>query len=624
MPVEHAASTTQRARPQIALTNVRYRYPYTPKPDAADDSSEAAPAARPALDGITLTIEAGSYVCVLGANGSGKSTLVQLMNALIAPSEGAVELFGIDASSPEGALAIRRRAAMVFQHPDDQMVTSVVADDVAFGPENLGVPQPEIAQRVDEALAAVDMTAFAHADPADLSGGQRQRVAIAGALAMHPDVLLLDEPAAMLDVAGRHAIQRIIHDLNQRGITIVHVTHFMDDALLAQRVVVLESGRIALDGTPDEVFSHTDAINRLGLELPFTMRLAERIAPALPAGATLPRTAHPDELARALAPLLAPADHAPRPIDSQPPACPPTPAEAADALVFENVSFSYVQPRSTRRRLGRRRDAEPIPDALHQVSFRVPTGSLTALIGRTGSGKSTTVELACALKLPRTGTVRVAGIDTTDRARRRELRAHIGYVSQFPERQLFAETVFDDIAFGPRNLGLSDDEVHERVTEALRALGTEPTPELLARSPFELSGGQQRTVALAGVVAMHTPVLVLDEPMAGLDPRGRTRMRAFVRDLKQRGVTILLVTHDMDDAAAMADQVIALSQGRVALQGTPAEVFSAADLIERGSIPGRPDALAFAELLAQHGVSYEPEPLTLDDLVEEVRHGIAH
>ena len=262
-------------------------------------------------------------------------------------------------------------------------------------------------------------------------------------------------------------------------------------------------------------------------------------------------------------------------------------------------------------------DERDAPLALRDVSFRLPQGALTALIGRTGSGKSTTVELACALKVPNAGDVRVRGVDTADLDRRASIRSAIGYVGQFPERQLFAETVFEDVAFGPRNLGLTETEVDRRVRAALAAVGIEPTGELLARSPFALSGGQQRCVAIAGVLAMETPLLFLDEPMAGLDPRGRSRMRRLIRDLKGRGVTILLVTHSMEDVADLAELAVALDRGEVAGVGAPRELF----LGDARRLPGTPAALTFARALEAAGARLDTLPITLDDLVEEVLHG---
>lgn len=589
------------------------------------DVHAAYPGARTeALAGITLDVMPGEYLCVLGGNGSGKSTLVQVMNALMAPVAGSVRIDGLDAADPACAPAIRRRVASVFQHPDDQMVTSIVADDVAFGPENLCVPQLDIAERVRSALADVGMLSYANADPADLSGGQQQRVAIAGALAMRPRILLLDEPAAMLDTSGRRDIQRIVARLHRQGITIIHVTHFMDDALRADRVAVLNGGRIVLAGTPQEVFAHRSELRALGLDMPFHLQLQERLEQLghpcrhcsteeelLDELASQIRGGHPHGATGAATPQVCPAwDAAPTgPAESSntaespsltgpsDPAGPADPAAAdkaprtAAAIAFEEASFSHAAPAprtrprgkgpcaGLRRLLGSRR-AQQVPAAapwaLRNATARIAPGELTAIIGRTGSGKSTALELACALKLPTSGNVNVCGIDTADLARRRELRACVGYVSQLPERQLFAESVREDIAFGPANLGLAADDIERRVADAAAMLNLPADPDFLQRSPFALSGGQQRSVALAGVLAMRQPVLVLDEPMAGLDPAGRTRLRGLLKQLRRAGTTIVFVTHDMNDVAELADRVIALDEGRIIADGAPAKVFAPA------------------------------------------------
>lgn len=538
----------------------------------------AYPGARTeAIAGIDLEIPAGQYVCVLGGNGSGKSTLLQLMNALVPPSAGRVRVFGLETAGEGNPIAIRSRCASVFQHPEDQMVTSIVADDVAFGPENLCVPQPEIARRVDAALEATGMGEFAQSDPADLSGGQMQRVAIAGALAMEPEILLLDEPCAMLDARGRADVRAIIGRLSARGITIVHVTHFMEDALDADRAIVLERGRIAFDGMPEQAFSDEGRVRALGLEAPCEPR---RILDAMKARSAVPPASSP-----AIPPASSPAS-------SRTAVDPDLAFLGEPSVVFDGVSFSYATARNPRKRRGgvlgggkRTEDAPPMtPLAVSGLSFRAFPGTLTALVGRTGSGKSTTAELACALKLPLSGTVRICGVDTADLNRRSDIRRHVGYVSQLPERQLFAETVFEDVAFGPRNLGLSDDEVSTRVRDALASVNLDPTDELLTRSPFSLSGGQQRGVALAGVLAMRQDVLVLDEPMAGLDPAGRRHVRAILHDLKRAGSTLIMVTHSMEDVAELAEQVIALDRGRTVASGTPEQVLPA--LLDAGEVGG--------------------------------------
>lgn len=329
------------------------------------------------------------------------------------------------------------------------------------------------------------------------------------------------------------------------------------------------------------------------------------------------------------APADARAASASRPSESAPARNDGAGAPPSPAIRFSHVSFSYTSaanPRKRRRlrlfgRKGRRADgprAQAAPLALDDATFDVPAGSVTALIGHTGAGKSTAIELACALKVPATGTVIVNGIDTADLDQRRRLRASVGYVSQLPERQLFGQTVYDDVAFGPRNLKLDEDEVRTRVLDALSQLGLDPEPELLERSPFALSGGQQRAVALAGIVAMRQPILVLDEPMAGLDPAGRNRMRALFMQLKAAGTTLLLVTHSMDDAAQLADRVVVLSHGRVTDEGSPEAVFGRAARSRATGVPGLPAPMRFQQELARHGIVPTDPALTIDALADQV------
>lgn len=227
------------------------------------------------LDDVSLAIERGQFVVVLGANGSGKSTLAKHVNALLAPTSGRVLSGGRDTRDAAEAFAIRERAGMVFQNPDNQAVASVVRDDVAFGPENLGLDVAEIKERVRNALEVVAMQEHARDEIAALSGGQKQRVAIAGVLAMKPEILILDEPGAMLDQRGRRGITRVAHELNDEGMTIILITHFMEDALGADLVVVMDKGRIALEGPPEEVLTNAEALHKLSLEPPFSVRLAE-------------------------------------------------------------------------------------------------------------------------------------------------------------------------------------------------------------------------------------------------------------------------------------------------------------------------------------------------------------
>ena len=234
-----------------------------------------------AVDHVDLTVQKGAFVAVLGHNGSGKSTLAKLMNALYLPTEGRVLVCGLDTLQEDNLWDVRKHAGMVFQNPDNQIVATVVREDVAFGLENLGVPQAEMLPRIDDALTAVRMTDFAAAAPHMLSGGQKQRVAVAGVLAMEPDVMILDESTAMLDPSGREEVFSTVRKLNRdKGITVVWITHFMEEAALADRVVVLHHGAIAMDGTPREVFSQVEKVKALGLDVPPMAELSRMLTDA--------------------------------------------------------------------------------------------------------------------------------------------------------------------------------------------------------------------------------------------------------------------------------------------------------------------------------------------------------
>ena len=560
---EQAYSVTAGAEVPVRLAHVTLRY---------GDSV--------ALDDVTLEVCRGERVCVLGANGSGKSTLASVICGLLAPDEGDVELAGhavCTGGVPDLAAYrdARRQLGLVFQNPDDQIVTSVVADDVAFGPENLGVPRAQISVRVARELRRVAMEKYAHADPSRLSGGQRQRVCIAGALAMEPAVLVLDEPSSLLDVRGRAAIMRVMARLAAAGATLVHVTHFMDEALAADRVVVMQHGHVALEGTPGEVFAAKNAqvIEALGLEMPFEARLAVALRQAGAAGGAIAAPGAPS--------------------DEKPAAC--APAAEPLAILARDLVFSYG----------------PDAQALDGVSLEVPVHATTAIVGQTGSGKSTLLRLLCGLEAADAGSLTVCGINAATKRGRRQVRRAVGYVMQHPERQLFAQTVAEDVAFGPRNQGLSAAEVERRVAHALDLVGLADRRDV---SPFELSGGQQRLAAIAGVLAMEPELLVLDEPTAGLDPRGRARLRALMADLAAHGVTLLQVTHSMEDAAR-ADHVVVLDQSHVLAAGTPAEVFCPANEPQLTAVGlGLPRPLAYA---CEHAL--DARPLTLEALVAALR-----
>ena len=230
-----------------------------------------------AIKGVSFAIEKGSFTAIIGRNGSGKSTLAKNINALLLPTSGFVYVNGYNTSIQENLWYVRQSAAMVFQNPDNQIISSIVEDDVAFGPENLGVESAEIRRRVDESLKAVNMYHNRKKAPHMLSGGQKQRIAIAGAIAMKPDCIVFDEPTAMLDPKGRSEVMAIINSLNEEGITVILITHFMEEAAEADRVIIMDDGVVRLDGTPEEVFSHADELREMNLDIPMPVELARRL-----------------------------------------------------------------------------------------------------------------------------------------------------------------------------------------------------------------------------------------------------------------------------------------------------------------------------------------------------------
>ena len=592
--------------------------------------------AVPALDGIDLNIEDGEFFCILGGNGSGKSTFAKHLNALLQPDAGTVCVNGMDASDPELVYDIRSTAGMVFQNPDDQLVATLVEDDVAFGPENLGVESAQIAQRVREALKAVGLVGFERHETHALSGGQKQRVALAGVLAMEPRVLILDEASSMLDPRGRKGLMKACHALHERGMTIVMITHFMEEAAEADRVAVFQAGRVAMLGTPEEILTRADELARLNLDMPASCCLGRALcAKGVPICAKVREADMVAEVAQAYAERSR-TGIAGRPFAFDPriPDNVSSALDGADALepVIEisHLSYSYSLSARERRRWHKRSAAEGAsnkqalwgndpssPWALRNVSLTVRRGEFLGLAGHTGSGKSTLIQHLNGLIRPQEGSVYALGLDLSNKKDAAAVKAKVGVVFQYPERQLFAETVAQDVAFGPRNLGLSQAEVACRVASSLARVGLD-LATVGDKSPFELSGGQQRRVAFAGVLATEPEVLVLDEPMAGLDPAARSDFLELIDRLHRDGLTVVMVSHSMDDLANCCDRIVVMNEGAVFAEGTPAQVFAHADELKSIGL-GVPAAQRMALALAKAGVPLRFDGLyTVESLADEL------
>ena len=605
----------------IDISNLRFTY------DGADF----------ALGGVSTHVAHGEFLCILGGNGSGKSTLAKHLNALLVPDEGSVVVDGMDTADDANVYLVRKTCGMVFQNPDDQLVASLVEDDVAFGPENLGFEPDELRRRVTQALGDVGLSGFERHETHALSGGQKQRVAIAGVLAMEPQVLVLDEASAMLDPRGRAGLMRVVRELHERGMTIVMITHFMEEAAQADRVVVMERGQAVMEGTPDEVLLETERLERLNLEVPFAAQLSLKLRAA---GVEVAPTVNPEELAEevlaraAAAGALGNAAGAGR-AGGGATVAPLSPladgdakgAEDTGALIeFDRVSFTYdaAEAKRQRKRGGAQEQRQAkwgnSPDSLwavRDVSFAVRPGEFFGIAGHTGSGKSTLIQHMNGILRPTSGRVLVEGRDIAAKDSDANVRGTIGVVFQYPEHQLFAETVYKDVAFGPRNLGFSEEEVRKRVENALSRVGLDAA-EISEKSPFELSGGQQRRVAFAGVLAMDPKVLVLDEPAAGLDPASRKSFLGMISRLHKDGLTVVMVSHSMDDLAAMCDRVAVMNEGKLLGVGKPAELFLHAEELKTVGL-GTTAAQSFATALGAGGLAIDRAHLySENDLVDLV------
>jgi len=503
------------------------------------------------LNGIDISIDNGDFVAILGHNGSGKSTLARHLNALLTPKSGTIWIDGKDTNDPANTWQIRQSTGMLFQNPDNQIVAAVVEEDVAFGPENIGVPSVEIRKRVDDALRAVGMSEYAKSPPHHLSGGQKQRIAIAGVLAMAPSCIVLDEPTAMLDPAGRREVLQTVTRLNREtGMTVILITHFMEEAALANRILVMEAGKVVMDGTPRQVFSHAKQLQALGLDVPQITALAHRLK-------FTDTVLSVDELL----------DHLnTAPINYKPDA--PPHKTTTPLLQLQNLTHIYNA------------GAVFEKTALDNANLTIAKGEMVAIIGHTGSGKSTMIQHLNALLKPTSGRVLLNGEDIhADKAKLKSIRQRVGLVFQYPEHQLFEPTVYKDVSFGPIKMELSIEDVDERVRSALSIVGIDET--LYEKSPFELSGGQKRRVAIAGVLAMRPEILVLDEPTAGLDPAGKDEILSQIKKMHtQLGITVILVSHSMDDVARLSDKIFVMNKGKLLCEGRPMEVFSQGELLK--------------------------------------------
>lgn len=556
------------------------------------------------IDEVNLDINSGEFIAIVGENGCGKSTLSKHFNAILLPSGGKVYVDGIDTISEADKYEIRRRVGLVLQNPENQIIASVVEEDVAFGPENLSLPPKEIRKRVDEALKIVNMYEYRHFAPHKLSGGQKQRIAIAGILAMKPKCIVLDEPTSMLDPQGREDVLQIITKLNhENGITVILITHFMDEATFANRVLIMSNGKIVMHGTPREVFSRPAELKRYSLEVPAATQIANLLHEN---GYNISRPVLTDtECASAICDMLQNKNATPKRLEDTCKNIIQSEKPKQNVFEIKNLSFVYGKGTSFEK------------TALSKLNISITENEFVGIIGHTGSGKSTFIQHLNGLLKPSSGEILFKGQNIWENPKKiKSLRFQVGLVFQYPEHQLFEETIFKDIAFGPKNMGLSENEIRQRVFMAADFVGLPRSS--LQQSPFELSGGQKRRTAIAGVIAMDPKVLVLDEPTAGLDPKGRADLLNKIKLYqKSRGNTVILVSHSMEDIAALSDRVLVMNNGQMCMFGKTKDVFSHPEILEKIGMKV-PSPVHVMHLIRKQGYKVENSVLTVNDAVSEI------
>ena len=558
-----------------------------------------------AIDEVDIQIEKGRFIAILGHNGSGKSTFAKHINALLVPGGGTMWVGGRDTKDEDELWNIRQSAGMVFQNPDNQIIATVVEEDVGFGPENLGVPTKEIWQRVDDALEKVGMTEYRYRSPNKLSGGQKQRVAIAGVVAMRPDCIVLDEPTAMLDPNGRKEVIRTVRDLQkQEKVTVILITHYMEEVTDADYIYVMDKGKVVMEGKPEQIFSKVDLLKHYRLDVPQATAVAdELIRKGFPVSAgTLTREA----LCREVVSLARERGRIQDPlgkevyrdeVKSRP--------DGDPVLRLKNLNYIYNPGTAYEKR------------AMKGVDLDIWKGEFIGIIGHTGSGKSTLIQHLDGLIRATGGELFFQGENIYQEGySMKTLRQQVGLVFQYPEHQLFEADVLSDVCFGPKNQGLSDEECRQRAKEALQMVGFPET--LYNASPFDLSGGQKRRVAIAGVLAMRPKVLVLDEPTAGLDPKGRDDILDQIALLqKTTHMTVILVSHSMEDVARYVDRIIVMNRGEKIFDDTPKRVFRHYKRLEEVGLAAPEVTYLMHELRAQ-GIPVSTDITLVEEAADEI------
>jgi energy-coupling factor transport system ATP-binding protein len=549
---------------------------------------------KPAINNINLKVKKGEILMITGPSGAGKTTVARLINGLIphyfrGKFEGKVIVNEVDTKkSTIGALS--QMVGLLFQDPSSQLVCPTVMDEVAFGPENLGVEPTEIRRRVEEILEAVRLKGYEERNPHSLSGGEQQACALASVMAMKPEIYVLDEPTSNLDPLGSSQVINLLVELSRRERkTMIIVEHKMEELLpLVDRLVVMNEGKIVLDGEVQKILENVEVMEKMGLKPPQVTLLASKLRRNISIE-KLPLTLEEgiEVIAKALRERLKTKKVVIKP-QIQPNL---NEAKRKEIITVEDLWHVY-QGKVT---------------ALRGVNLKVYEGEFLAIIGQNGSGKTTLVKHFNGLLKPTKGKVTVYGIDTT-KASISELSKKVGYVFQNPDHQLCNETVRKELAFGPANLGFPVAEINKRVENVAERLGLK---KVLDEKPFSLSKGERHRVAVASILTMNPDVLIVDEPTTGQDYGMSREMMEIFESLHKEGKTVIVITHDMNLAAEYSERVVVLKNGEILCEGPPRKVFLQTETLEKTYLKP-PQITRFAQKLTQYGIS--DAVLTVDEM----------
>lgn len=573
------------------------------------------------LDDLNIEVEPGDFIAILGHNGSGKSTFAKHLNALLLPDEGNIYIDGEDTKSVEELWKIREKCGMVFQNPDNQIVGVTVEEDVGFGPENLGVKTEKIWDRIKDSLTKVDMYKYRKKSPNHLSGGQKQRVAIASSLAMKPKCIVLDEPTAMLDPQGRKEVMDIIKSLNENeNITVILITHHMNEAIMAKKVVVIDDGKIALQGTPRDVFSNVEQIKKLKLDMPQIMELSYKLYKCGKFDRYDILTI--DEFVKEIEKIsnsqndkdmadIADKEDTEDTKDAE---------DTEDTEDVEDTRNKSIEPILSLRNVSLKYEENTSMEvkALDDISLDIYNDEFIGIIGHTGSGKSSLVQVMNGLIKANGGEVTYKGENIQDKSfDKKRLHLDVGLVFQYPESQLFEETVLKDVMFGPLNKGMSEEEAKKAAKEALEMLSI--GENYYNDSPFELSGGEKRRIAIAGVLAMNPEIIILDEPTAGLDPMSRNNLLNSLKRLQtDKAKTIIIVSHNMEDMANYVERLIVMNDGRVVFDDIKKNVFKYVGQLEQIGLDV-PEVTKAMNVLKERNYNVSGNALTVKEALDEMK-----